>query len=80
MRAAFPLRRCQPITHSIIVINKLRGYTYRRIATSPLLTEVTMARHVARMMDGDAFSAAVIKTDVVFGMIALAAAIGAHLV
>jgi hypothetical protein len=37
-----------------------------------------MARHVARMMDGDTFSTAVVKADAIFAAIVLAAAAAAH--
>jgi hypothetical protein len=38
-----------------------------------------MARHVARMMDGDAFSTAVVTADALMAMAVLAVAVAVHL-
>jgi hypothetical protein len=40
--------------------------------------EVNMVRHVARMMEGDAFSTAVIKADAIFAAVVLGAAVAVH--
>jgi len=37
-----------------------------------------MVRHVARMMDGDAFSAAVVKADAILAVVVLTAAAAVH--
>jgi hypothetical protein len=42
--------------------------------------ETAMARHVARMLDGDAFSTAVVKVDVAFAAAVLTVAVAVHLV
>lgn len=39
-----------------------------------------MARHVARMMDGDAFSKAVITADIGLAIVVAAASVAAHLI
>lgn len=40
--------------------------------------EAIVARHVARMMDGDAFSTAVVKADAILAVVVLTAAVAIH--